>query len=174
MRCATCCRWPFAYMQILTHCVCESCPLLTPSHRIVHKRSRSNFHPVRNFYFSIKRNDKAGYPRNEERGMEREVRDGTRPVHLSWRVTVDRSVALRQSIQLRGTAGDVGRETKGSSVRSLFFNRGHPSFPRFPPFEICPWGRSVTVDALEMKKKMRVSRKLSDDSLKFDASYKSF
>lgn len=43
--------------------VFASCPLLTPSHRrAVHKRSRSNFHPVRNFYFSIERNDKAGYP----------------------------------------------------------------------------------------------------------------
>lgn len=41
--------------------VSASCPLLTPFHRAVHKRSRSNFHPVRNFYFSIERNDKAGY-----------------------------------------------------------------------------------------------------------------
>jgi len=41
--------------------VSASCPLLTPSHHVVHKRSRSNFHPVRNFYFSIERNDKAGY-----------------------------------------------------------------------------------------------------------------
>lgn len=43
--------------------VSASCPLLTLSHRAVHKRSRSNFHPVRNFYFSIERNDKAGYRR---------------------------------------------------------------------------------------------------------------
>lgn len=49
-------------------------------------------------------------------------RDGARPVYLSWSVTVDRSVVLRQSIQLRGVAGDVGRETRKNRLRDPSFS----------------------------------------------------
>lgn len=98
-------------------------------------------------------------------------RDGTRPVYLSWRVTVDRSVALRQSIQLRGVAGDVGRGTKGSSARSLFFNRGYPFLPQFPPFGLrLPAEAFVAVD----EKETTASRKRFNNISKFQANYNHF
>lgn len=50
----------------------RAAPYSPPLRRAVHKRSRSNFHPVRNFYFLIERNDKAGHPVPRRKG------DGTR------------------------------------------------------------------------------------------------
>lgn len=72
-------RWPFAYVNF--YIVSTSCPLscLPPPAYLfsrVHNGSRSNFHPVKNFYFSDRMKQQSGLPWTAEKG---------RTVHLSWR-----------------------------------------------------------------------------------------